>query len=312
MVRLPIERLARECGFELAGVAPAEPSPGFAHYEDWLRRGLAGTMGYLAGRRAALRQDVRSLLPSARSVICVGKLYNTRTPLSTGFREPGRGWISRYAWGEDYHDVVRSGLERLRAALGDGFEHRICVDTAPVLERALAYRAGLGWLGRNTCLINQRQGSWFFLGELIVSLELEPGVPPPDRCGACRRCIDACPTQALVEREGRWELDARRCISYLTIEFRGEIPAELQGPTGRHVFGCDICQDVCPWNRKAPVTHDPAFQPRNFAPPLEELAALSEEKFRAKFRGTPLWRAKHEGLRRNVAAALRNRTNKME
>jgi epoxyqueuosine reductase len=310
MAKSLIERLAAECGFELAGVAPVGPAPGFSHFMDWVRRGFAGSMTYLSDHRAFLRQDARSLLPSAESVICVGKLYNTGEPYSTSFQQPGRAWVSRYAWGEDYHDVMRAGLDRLaarlREELGRDFEYRVCVDTAPVLERALAREAGLGWIGRNTCLINQRQGSWFFLGELLVSLPLEPATPPPDRCGTCRRCIEACPTAALVERDGRWELDAGRCISYLTIELRDEIPEEFHESMGRHVFGCDICQDVCPWNRNAPVTAEPAFQAKTFAPPLEELAGLREETFRERFRRTPLWRARFQGFMRNVAVALRN------
>lgn len=275
---------------------------------------MAGEMKYLTDHRAALRSDPRRLLPSARSVICVGKVYNGPQPYSTSYTSEELAWISRYAWGEDYHDVLRSGLERLVEAMrresGRDFEWRICVDTAPVLERALARRAGLGWIGKNTCLINQKAGSWFFLGELLVSLDLEPDAPPPDRCGTCTRCIDACPTSAIVPAETpdgpAWALDSRLCISYLTIELRSAIPAELRDRVGNHVFGCDICQEVCPWNRRAAITSDPAFAPETVAPPLARLAAISEEEFRRMFRRTPVWRAKYRGFLRNVAVAMGN------
>jgi epoxyqueuosine reductase len=274
---------------------------------------MAGEMRYLTDRRGDMRADPRSLLPSARSIVCVGKLYNGPEPCSTRFSAPERAWISRYAWGGDYHDVLRRGLERLAARLeataGEPFEWKIAVDTAPLLERAYARRAGLGWIGRNTCLIREGAGSWFFLGELLVSLALEPDSPPPDRCGTCTQCIEACPTAALVptgRNQPAWTLDSRRCISYLTIELRGPVPEQLRAGMGRHVFGCDICQDVCPWNREAPVTPEPAFQARNFAPSLQKLAALSAEEFREMFGGTPVERSRYEGFRRNVAIAMAN------
>ena len=268
---------------------------------------MSAGMAYLTGHRAALRADPRTLLASARSIICVGKLYNTPEPYSTGFPDSGRAWISRYAWGRDYHGVVRAGLKRLAGKLSAlsqrPFEWRICADTAPLLERAYARRAGLGWIGKNSCLINQRQGSWFFLGELLVSMEIAPDAPPPDRCGTCMRCVEACPTSALVPGQG---LDATRCISYFTIELRGAIPEEQRSGVGAHVFGCDICQDVCPWNGRAPVTDDPAFAPRQFAPRLEVLAAIGAEEWGAMFRGTPLIRARYSGFLRNVAVAMGN------
>ncbi len=264
-------------------------------------------MAYLTDRRAAVRDDPRNLLASARSVICVGKLYQTPWPQSTRFHDAECAWISRYAWGEDYHDVMRRGLERLdgllREVAGGEFESRVCVDTAPLLERSYARLAGLGWIGRNTCLINQGQGSWFFLGELLVSIEIAPDAAPPDRCGTCMRCVEACPTAAIVPGVG---LDATRCISYFTIELRGAIPEEQRSGVGAHVFGCDICQDVCPWNGRAPVTGDPAFAPRRFAPRLEELASISAEEFRDMFHGTPLMRARYSGFLRNVAVAMGN------
>jgi epoxyqueuosine reductase len=309
-----IRQLARECGFELAGVARAEPLDEFEYYREWVEAGMAGEMKYLTDHRAALRADPRSLLPEARSVICVGKLYHTPAAAYGALTDPSRGWISRYAWGEDYHALMRKALEqlveRLRATVRTDFKARIAVDAAPLLERALARRAGLGWIGRNTCLINQRHGSWFFLGEILISLEIEPDAPPPDRCGSCMRCVEACPTGAIVptgRKEGpAWALDARRCISYLTIELRGPIPEPLREPMGGHVFGCDICQDVCPWNRKAPFTAEPAFQPQNYAPPLAELAALSQEAFSERFARSPVRRARYQGLLRNAAVAMGN------
>jgi epoxyqueuosine reductase len=308
-----VKELALDCGFELAGVATAVPLPEADFYQEWVRRGMAGEMRYLTDRRGDMRSDPRTLLPSARSIVCVGKLYNGPQPYSTRFGELERAWISRYAWGADYHDVLRRGLEqlaaRLQASTEKPFEWKIAVDTAPLLERAYARQAGLGWIGKNTCLIREGAGSWFFLGELLVSLALEPDSPPPDRCGTCTQCIEACPTGAIVATGGEqpaWALDSRRCISYLTIELRGPVPDALQPGMGRQVFGCDICQDVCPWNREAPVTAEPAFQARNFAPPLEKLAALSAEEFREMFAGTPVERSRYEGFRRNVAIAVAN------
>ena len=302
-----IRELACRSGFELAGVAAAVPAEDRTRYHEWVAAGRAGKMGYLTDWRAAVRDDPRLLLGSARSVISAGKLYQTPWPHSTRFHDEECAWISRYAWGEDYHHAMRRGLERLdrllRQSAGADFESRICVDTAPLLERSYARLAGLGWIGRNTCLINQQQGSWFFLGELLVSIEIPPDAPPPDRCGTCMRCVEACPTAALVPGQG---LDATRCISYFTIELRGAIPQEQRSGVGAHVFGCDICQDVCPWNGRAPVTDDPAFAPRQFAPRLEELAAIRAEEFRDMFRGTPLIRTRYAGFLRNVAVAMGN------
>lgn len=309
-----VKRIARDCGFELAGVAMAEPSPEAAYYREWVAQGMPGEMSYLTGKRGDIRSDPRSLLRTARSILCVGKLYNGPQPYSTDF-EPGElAWISRYAWGDDYHAVVRDGLqrvvERLLAASPEPFDWKICVDTAPLLERAYARQAGLGWIARNTCLINQEMGSWFFLGELLLSLELEADNPPPDRCGTCMLCIEACPTGAIVPArrpEGpSHALDSRLCISYITIELRGAIPERIRPSLGNHVFGCDICQDVCPWNRRAAVTNEPAFVPKHFAPPLERLAALGEDEFRQMFRKTPVMRAKYRGFLRNVVVAMGN------
>jgi epoxyqueuosine reductase len=306
-----IKELAHACGFELAGVAAASPTEDFVRFQEWRDDGLAGEMNYLTDHRGDLRSDARNVLASAQTVVCVGKLYNTPYPYSTDLSDSDRGWISRYAWGADYHDVMRGGLELLVRQIAElhpePFEWRICVDTAPLLERSYARAAGLGWIGKNTCLINQQQGSWFFLGELLLSIPLAPDLPAPERCGTCRRCIDACPTEAIVPVEdGQWRLDARLCISYLTIEKRGPIPGELAGKTANHVFGCDICQDVCPWNGRAPVSSDAAFQASQFAPPLKALAGLAENDFRTIFRHSAVWRTKYVGFLRNVAIAMGN------
>jgi epoxyqueuosine reductase len=305
-----VRALARECGFELAGIARAEPADDAARYREWVDAGNAGEMRYLTDRRAAVREDPRNLLEPARSIVCVGKLYRTPWPHTTQFHDEARAWISRYAWGDDYHDVLRRGLQQLAARIAERtgpFEWKICVDTAPLLERTYARLAGLGWIGKNTCLINERSGSWFFLGELLVSIDIAPDAPPPDRCGTCRRCIDACPTEAIVPHNGGYTLDSRLCISYFTIEQRGTVPEEMRAGIGGHVFGCDICQDVCPWNRRAPATEDPVFAPRQFAPLLTEMAALTEPEFRAMFRGTAITRARYSGFLRNVAVAMGNR-----
>jgi epoxyqueuosine reductase len=289
-----VKQIASECGFQLAGIAPALPlEPDASQFLDWVSRGLAGRMSYLTDHRATIRADPRNLLPSARSIVCVGRLYNL----------PESGPVSRYARTPDYHDTMRRDLEQLAARMTQqfgNFEFRICVDTAPLLERSYARQAGLGWIGRNTCLISQSIGSYVFLAELLTSLELDSDTPAPDRCGTCTRCIDACPTDAIVAGGLRTELDATRCISYFTIELKGSIPEEHRSANGTLAFGCDICQEVCPWNRKAPLAGDAA------SPDLETIAALPPEEFRARFRSTPVWRAKYSGLLRNVAVAMGN------
>jgi len=302
-----VRDLAAECGFALAGVAPPDPVPDFARFRDWVDRGLAGEMRYLTDHRADVRNHPEHLLPGVKSVICVGMLYDGPEPYSTEFSDPERGWIARYAWGEDYHGVVRAKLDELASKLLklERFSWRACIDTAPILERSLARRAGLGWIGKNTCLINQQVGSWFFLGELLTTLELTPDAPPPDRCGTCTRCIDACPTEAIVpSAQGQFELDTRLCISYFTIELRGSIPAENRLGMGQNVFGCDICQDVCPWNGRRCRSDDSDNE--LFAPPLERMASLTEVEFRQMFHGTPVTRTKYRGFLRNVAVAMGN------
>lgn len=259
-------------------------------------------MTYLTDHRAQVRQDPRLIFPPAVTMLCVGKLYNTDGPAAP---QEGEGWISRYAWGSrDYHDVLGEALHkvaaRIKSALNEDFEYRVAVDTAPLLERTYARQAGLGWIGKNTCLINEPKGSWFFLGELLLPFPVsEYGSPPPDRCGTCTACIDSCPTNAIINNE----IDSNLCISYWTIEAKSEAPDDLKQAFGAHLFGCDICQDICPWNNRAPVTHHPAFQPLNACPPLEE---LTPNQFRERFHNTPVARTKLSGYNRNIAVASEN------
>ena len=307
---------AIELGFDLCGVVPVEALADVANLEEWLKRGYAGEMRYLHDPR---RADITRVLADAKSVVVCALNYNTDHPPSTeaaahaAGHEP-RAWISRYAWGDDYHAVLGEKLEQLLAAMRGRFDSefhaRAYVDTGPVSERLVAQKAGLGWQAKNTCLINEKLGSWFFLGVILTSLELEPsqnanGSAPADLCGNCRLCLDACPTGALVEP---YVMDARRCISYLTIELRDSIPEDLRAPMGWQVFGCDICQDVCPWNRKAPVTSASPFQPREklLTPELHWLLSLTEEEFRRVFLGSPVRRTKWRGLVRNACIAAGN------
>jgi epoxyqueuosine reductase len=297
--------IALECGFDLAGIASAEAPPELAFFAEWVSRGHAGEMAWLARQRDR-RRDARAAFPWARSLLCVGLQYDSPHPYSTEAREGG--WISRYAWGDDYHEVMKAMLERLRERLREeagAFESRAYSDTGPIVERAYAAAAGLGAWGKNTCLLHPEHGSWFFLGELVTSLELAPDAPRADMCGSCTACLDACPTGALSEP---YVLDATRCISYLTIEVKGAIPEEKREGLGRHVFGCDICQDVCPWNRRRRHRGGPVFEPRQgaVAPSLEDLAGLDDAAFRERFRRSPVKRAKRRGLLRNVAVALGN------
>ena len=299
-------QIALEAGFDLVGIAGADPPPELAVFGEWVARGHAGDMAYLSGQ-VAKRSDLRAAFPWARSMICVGLQYDTPHPYSTETPSE-RGWISRYAWGDDYHDVMKAMLdrvvERLRAEAGP-FEARTYVDTGPIVERAWAAAAGLGAWGKNTCLLHPEHGSWFFLGEVVTDLEMGPDAPRTDMCGSCTACLEACPTGALP---APGILDATRCISYLTIELRGPLPEEHREGVGRHVFGCDICQDVCPWNRKRRRQGGAPFEPRpgGVAPGLAELATMDEESFRERFRRSPVKRAKRRGLLRNVAVALGN------
>jgi epoxyqueuosine reductase len=377
-----LKQSARAVGFDVVGIAPATPGRDLEFARQWVERGYAGEMRYLANPR---RDDARRILPSASSVICVGLLYNTPYPYSSELDRTGVGsqesevrrqasvvsgqspvaglngqrttddgraradahaWISRYAWGQDYHEIVRAKLEKLRVAveeLAPGVEARAFVDTGPIVERAFARFSGLGWMGKNTCIINEAKGSWLFLGAMLTGLELEPDVPAPDRCGSCTACLEACPTGALVEP---YVMDARRCISYLSIELKGSIPEQFRSAIGANVFGCDICQDVCPWNsgqssgvsRQSPKSRsqedrfEPSFVNRQspianrqspapstehlapstfslFNPPLEALASLTEEDFKRIFPRSPIKRVKYRGWLRNLCVAMGNSGN---
>jgi len=335
-VKAIVKRAADEAGFDLAGVAPAADAAELQHFPKWIAAGHAGEMKYMAAlddRGDLKRGSLDRVAPWARSVVVCAINYNTANPYSTQVHEPGRGWISRYAWSrEDYHDAVRRRLKRVEAALHQAMpqqaalhravQHqdlpaelqpalitRSYVDTGPIVERVYAKYAGVGWIGKNTCIIDQKKGSWLFLGVILTSLELAPDMPAPDRCGTCTRCIEACPTDALL---GPHQLDSNRCISYLTIEKRGSIPEDLRAGMGSHVFGCDICQDVCPWNRKAPISTMPEFEarPELVNPALAWIAEMSGEEFRAIFRGSPIRRTKRSGLRRNAAIAMGNSGNR--
>jgi epoxyqueuosine reductase len=314
---------AKNLGFDLCGVIPASELTAPAHRDEWLARGYAGQMKYLHDPR---RADPAAVLPDAKSVIVCAINYNTAQPYSTEAAALAvaqgrqRGWISRYAWGDDYHAVLGEKLETLIAAMTEKFEQekftaRAYVDTGPLSERVAARQAGLGWLAKNTCLINESLGSWLFLCVILTTFDLAPSslhenfpapaAPPPDLCGNCTLCLEACPTGALVEP---YVLDASRCISYLTIELRDSIPEQLRAAIGRQVFGCDICQDVCPWNRKAPATQNASFAPREnlVAPEIEWLLSLSEDDFCRLFKYSAVRRTKWRGLIRNACIAAGN------
>jgi epoxyqueuosine reductase len=302
-----VKAKAAELGFDLCGIAPVESFPELAFLPDWLDRGHAGEMTWLA-RTAEHRADVRRLVPAARSVIVTGTVYNTDRP-SSGEAPDEVARISRYAWGDDYHDVIGARLDALLAWMRESspepFAAGAYVDTGPVQERVYAQYAGLGWIGKNTCLINPELGSWLFLGEIICTLPLEPDGEGLEQCGSCTKCLDACPTGALVESG---VLDANRCLSYLTIELRGEIPVEHRQAMGTHVYGCDICQDVCPYNRPSPASADPAWQPRSGfdLPRLVDLWRRPDAQLRHLMKGSAMTRARLSGLRRNLAVAIGN------
>lgn len=328
-------------GFDLCGIAPVGDFPELKFLDEWLARGYAGEMAYMA-RAPERRSDVRAVLPSARSVIVTATVYNTNHPYSTADGDERRAKLSRYAWGDDYHDVIKARLDALvdwmrtehegsgaaanrgpgpanfdGTVVGSGcernegarsrepFEARAYVDTGPVLERVYAQYAGIGWIGKNTCVISGKRGSWLFLSEILCSLPLEPDVPATDHCGTCTRCLDACPTEAI---RAPGVLDATRCISYLTIELKTAIPEPLRAPMGRHIYGCDICQDVCPWNRTPLVSARPEWQPRTGldAPTLTGLWSMRDDDLRKMLKGSPMKRTGVKRLRRNLAVAIAN------
>ncbi len=301
-----LKEQARLLGFDLVGVAPAAPADGFDRLRAWLDRGFAGEMDYMR-RHAEARRHPESVLPEVRSVVMLGMNYNPAGPREEN--TSGKGRVARYARGPDYHDVLRERLNQLLSWLQrelPGCRGRGVVDTAPLLERDFARRAGLGWVGKNTMLLNKRLGSYFFLAALLVDVELRPDEPFEARhCGTCTACLDACPTDAFV---GPGILDARRCISYLTIELKNSIPSKLRAGVGDWLFGCDVCQEVCPWNRKAPAATDAAMRgrPELEAIDLVELLGMSDAEFQRRFRDTALMRTKRRGLLRNAALVLGN------
>jgi epoxyqueuosine reductase len=301
-----IKRKALELGFDACGIAPASDHPELRFFSEWVSRGYAASMAYLE-RSADRRADVRRVMPSVQTVIVTATVYNTDQPYSIESADPDRALIARYAWGDDYHDVVGRRLEALvawmRAESDAPFEARAYVDTGPVQERVYAQYAGLGWIGKNACLISPTLGSWTFLGEILCSLPLEVDPPALDQCATCSLCLEACPTDALREPG---VLDSNRCLSYLTIEHRGDLPDAMRTRLGAHVYGCDICQEVCPWNAQAPTSADAAWQPRAawLRPSLSGLATMPDDTLQAALRGSPMKRAKAAGLRRNVSAVL--------
>jgi len=303
-----IKNLAHELGFDRCGIARAEPIGHAAYLRAWLDSGRAGSMDYLQ-RHFRQRVDPRELVSGAKSIVVVALSYHQHEPDGVG--APGRlsGRVAMYAWGDDYHEVVRGKLqtiaERLRGELAIPFEFRVAVDTAPLLEREVAASAGVGWIGKDTMLLDHRLGSFFFLGEMITTLDLAPDAPVEDHCGTCTACLDACPTGAFP---APYEMDASRCISYLTIERRGEIPAELRPKMDNWVFGCDICQEVCPYNRDAPVTREPRFTIRSPGPrpELDDILSWSLENYRQKLRGSAVKRAKLDMWQRNARIARAN------
>jgi epoxyqueuosine reductase len=303
---------ARHLGFQLVGVTHPGPPSHFQNYLDWLGDERHGQMAYLATERARLRRaDPLQILPECKSILLLGVRYPTPPPVESYPAGKFRGKVASYAWGDDYHDVLpdrlRDVVSFIEEQVGSAISHRWYTDTGPILERDLAQRAGLGWIGKNTCLIHPQQGSYFLLAEILLGVELEPDKPfLADHCGTCSRCLDACPTACILPDR---TIDARRCISYLTIELKGTIPIDLRSQMGEWIFGCDICQQVCPWNQRfAAPEADPSFAPRPDlpSPNLLEALNLSAQEFNRKFKGSPLKRAKRRGYLRNVAIALGN------
>jgi epoxyqueuosine reductase len=302
-----LKRRASELGFSLCGVCPAVAPAGAARRDEWLAAGYAGEMHYLADRREAYG-DPNRVLDGVRSIVMLAMNYRTAEPAKP---RAGEGRVSRYAWGDaDYHDVIHTRLDELGELIRSSIPTarvRGVVDTAPLLEREFAQLAGLGWVGKNTLLLNRSEGSWFFLAALLTDIELSYDSPhETDHCGTCRACLDACPTDAFPQP---YVLDASRCISYLTIELRGKVPRELREGMGDWGFGCDICQDVCPWNSRAPLSRQAEFAQRIDSNPIDliGLFELDDAAFRARFRQTPLWRPRRRGLLRNAAIVLGNR-----
>jgi epoxyqueuosine reductase len=305
-----IKSKAHQIGFDLVGITRAEPHEDIAVFDDWIQKNLNGTMDYLARRRDE-RSDPKRLMPSAKTIIICGLNYYNGERGSQDLKRPAHAWISRYAWGDDYHEIVLNKLKELedfiRTEIDESANLKSFVDTGPLLEKSYAARAGLGWIGKNTLLINEDIGSFTFIGEILCSLDMETDKPQTDQCAGCQLCIDACPTKALND----YQLDATRCISYWTIEQRGEIPKELQQNIGHHLFGCDICQEVCPWNHAIPLTNESSFGPRNglFHPSLDDLSRIDAQSFQKTFKHSPIKRCNWEGLKRNLDIVKDNQEN---
>lgn len=303
-----IKEKAYNLGFSLVGISPVGDYPESQHYKNWLNKGYEASMEYMS-RNKEKRQDVRNLVPGAKSVISCAINYNTNYPYSTSVQNPKKGWIARYAWGDDYHLVLMEKLNELKGYLSEngcgGEDGRVYVDTGPVLERMYAKYSGIGWIGKNTCLINQEIGSWLLIGELITTVELEYDTQAVERCGTCTKCIDSCPTDAITSP---YELDSSKCISFLTIENKESIPGEYRELMGNNIFGCDICQDVCPWNGEYETGTEKSFLPREglFEPELGTIAGLDQQQFSKLFKNSPIKRSKRRGLLRNVLVAIGN------
>jgi len=307
-----IRELASSIGFERCGIAAANPIGRSAYLADWLKNGRAGSMDYLH-RHFKIRADPSAMLEGAKSVVVVALSYHHPTPPQTDGEVKTRGRVAMYAWGDDYHEVIQSKLtgllERTRAELAEPFTARICVDTAPILERELAAAAGIGWIGKNTLVLHHEMGSYFFLGAIVTTLDLAADEPLPDHCGTCTACLDACPTQAFPKP---YEMDASRCISYLTIEHRRDISKPFQKMMGDWIFGCDICQEVCPYNREAPTTREPRFaiRPLGPRPALDDILGWSVDDYHKQLHGSAMTRAKLDMLQRNARIALDNTTGR--
>lgn len=306
MLTKQIKEQAKSLGFDLVGITSAHPHSHRSFFNDWINKGYQGSMEWLV-KGEEKRNDPQKVLPGAKTIICCGLNYYRGKPFSVHSKKKGHGWISNYAWGEDYHHVVLEKLKQLETFILDQIPNaqlKSYVDTGPLLERSYANSAGLGWVGKNTCLINKKIGSFFFLGEILTNLELEIDQPESDHCGKCTRCIDACPTDAL----NNYELNANQCISYLTIEHRGPINPFLQKKMGHHLVGCDVCQDVCPWNQGIPQSNEASFDPlpENFHPSLQQIQELNKDQFFKQFKNSAVKRVKFKGLQRNVEIAVKN------
>lgn len=309
-VEATVKEEARRLGFDQVGICRAKPAAGFEHYSKWLRKGYGGSMDYLV-RHAELKKSPENLLPGAKSVVAVGLNYNQPNPYHEGHPR-----IARYALGRDYHNVLRSKLRKLQNWLSTsvpGSLSRVCVDSAPIFEREYAHEAGLGWFGKNTMLIDSRRGSWFVIGLLLTTAELAPDGPSIGGCGTCQACVDACPTGCIILEDGRWQIDSRRCLSYLTIEHKGPISPDLEPSIGSWTFGCDVCQEVCPFNQprasqpmRAEPTTESDFLSTKSWPSLQELVQIERGQWDELTKASPVRRAGLDGLKRNAGINLRN------